>query len=107
MRYLHHIFICTNRRPAGHPRGCCADKGSEELVQAFKLKLREQGLTDKVRANSSGCIDACELGAAVVVYPEAVWYGHVTLEDVDEIVNSHIKNGQPVDRLVINTMLAK
>jgi (2Fe-2S) ferredoxin len=71
------------------------------LQKAFKLKLAERGLKGKVRANQSGCLDQCEHGPNVVVYPEAVWYGGVTLADVDEIVESHIIGGRAVERLRI------
>src|SRR6266700_2578648 len=69
------------------------------LQKAFKEKLASLGLKGKVRANQSGCLDQCEHGPTVVVYPDAVWYGHVTNADVDEIVNMHILGGKPVERL--------
>ena len=96
--YERHLFICTNRRPDGSPRGCCATKGGEELRLAFKKELDAQDVKG-VRANGAGCLDACEEGAAVVVYPDNVWYGRVTKDDVREIVANHIVNGQPVERL--------
>jgi (2Fe-2S) ferredoxin len=94
-----HIFVCGNQRPVGHPRGCCDPAGQAELQKLFKQKLAERGLKGKVRANQSGCLDQCEHGPNVVVYPEAVWYGGVTLADVDEILESHILSGRPVERL--------
>ncbi len=99
--FARHVFVCENRRPAGHPKGCCAEKGSLELRQALKAAIGEAGLAGEVRANSAGCLDACEYGASIVVYPEAVWYGGVTLADVPEIVQSHLVEGQPVERLRI------
>lgn len=96
-----HIFICLNRREEGHPRGCCDPTGQGELQRLFKTKLAQRGLKILVRANKSGCLDQCELGPTVVVYPEAVWYGHVSLEDVDEIIESHIIGGEPVQRLML------
>ena len=74
-----HVFICSNRREAGHPRGCCNPTGAEALHKAFKKALAERGLQRRVRANKSGCLDQCEHGPTVVVYPDAVWYGGVTL----------------------------
>ena len=97
----HHIFVCTNERPPGHPRGCCKERGSEELVQLFKSKLKDAGLKGEIRAQKAGCLDTCEFGPTVVVYPEGVWYGPVKASDVDEIVQSHIVEGKPVARLRI------
>lgn len=100
--YERHVFVCTNARPEGHGRGCCASKGANELHAALKEAAAKAGLKDRVRVNKAGCLDQCEVGATVVVYPEAVWYGHVTLADVDEIVQEHLVNGQPVERLRLN-----
>lgn len=100
-RFTKHIFVCENVRPADDPRGCCSDKGSNELRQQFKKRLKELGLKNEVRANAAGCLDACEYGAAVVVYPEQIWYGGVTEIDVEEIIQQHIIEGKPVERLLI------
>lgn len=94
-----HVFVCTNERPAGHPRGCCKAKGSEELLQALKAGAAQAGLSGRVRVQKAGCLDVCEQGAAVVVYPEGVWYRGVTSQDAAEIVSSHLVGGKPVDRL--------
>ncbi|MFT3709146.1 MAG: (2Fe-2S) ferredoxin domain-containing protein [Archangium sp.] len=104
--YARHLFICTNRRPDGSPKGCCASKGSEELRLAFKKELDAQGVTG-CRANSAGCLDACERGMAMVVYPEGVWYGPVSKDDVKEIVSSHIVGGKPVERLVMQPIVPR
>lgn len=98
-KFDHHIFICANQRPAGHPRGSCDPAGSRELQRAFKSSLAKTASSATVRANQAGCLDQCEHGPTVVVYPEAVWYGNVTAADVDEIVQSHIVGGLPVERL--------
>lgn len=100
-RFEKHIFICENVRQEGHPRGCCSEKGSRELRQLFKSRLKLKGLNTDVRANAAGCLDACEFGVTVVVYPEQIWYGKVTEDDVDEIIESHILNNKPVERLKI------
>jgi (2Fe-2S) ferredoxin len=100
-RFEKHIFICGNQRPEGHPRGCCDPSGQVALQKLFKQKLAERGLKGKVRANQSGCLDQCEHGPNLVVYPEAVWYGGVKLTDVDEIINAHIVGGKPVERLMM------
>ena len=100
-RLERHVFICTNRRDPENPKGCCASKGAEKVREAFKRLLAEQGLRGRMRANAAGCLDQCEHGVTVVVYPEQVWYGHVTATDVPEIVESHLKQGVPVERLRI------
>lgn len=94
-----HIFVCCNQRPPDHPRGCCDPLQEERLQKAFKKVLADRGVHRRVRANKSGCLDQCEHGPTVVVYPDVVWYGGVTEADVDEIVDSHIIGGVPVARL--------
>jgi len=94
-----HVFICTNRREAGNPKGSCAEKGGEAIRDAFKQQLHERGLKGRMRANAAGCLDQCARGATVVVYPEQVWYGGVTADDVPEIIEKHLLGGVPVDRL--------
>jgi (2Fe-2S) ferredoxin len=101
MRFDRHVFVCENRRPDGAPRGCCAARGGSAVKEALKAALRARGLDRRIRANSAGCLDACEHGVAMVVYPEGVWYGGVTPEDVPEIVERHLVGGQPVARLLI------
>jgi (2Fe-2S) ferredoxin len=97
--FQRHVFICTNRRPDDHPKGCCAAKGSEEVRALFKEELEKRGLKGRVRANAAGCLDQCAFGVTVVVYPDAVWYARVKPEDVREIVDEHIVGGRPVERL--------
>jgi (2Fe-2S) ferredoxin len=100
-RFRHHVFICENLRPEDDPRGSCGAKGSASIRQAFKSELKARNLKGVVRANASGCLDACAHGPSVVVYPEGVWYGGVTPADVPEIVESHLVGGRPVERLRI------
>jgi (2Fe-2S) ferredoxin len=100
-KFEKHIFVCGNQRPAGNPRGCCDPSGQAKLQKLFKQKLVERGLKGKVRANQSGCLDQCEHGPNLVIYPDAVWYGHVTEADVDEIIDAHIIGGNPVERLML------
>lgn len=98
--YEAHVFCCTNRRPAGHPRGCCAEKGAEELRDHMKSRAKELGLKN-VRVNSAGCLDRCELGPTVVIYPEGVWYTYSTKEDIDEVLQTHLVEGRRVERLIL------
>jgi len=97
--YQRHIFVCVNRRPEGHPKGCCAEKGSERVRELFKEEVEKRGLRSQVRANAAGCLDQCAFGVTVVVYPDGVWYARVQPEDVAEIVEQHIVGGRPVERL--------
>ncbi len=96
-----HLFICTNERDPEDERGCCQARGGREVVAAFKARLHARGLKRIVRANESGCLDQCACGVTCVVYPEGTWYGHVTVDDVDEIIEGHILGGEPVERLVL------
>ncbi len=96
--FIRHVFVCTNRRPDGSPKGCCASKGGEALRLQLKKEADAQGVSD-TRINGAGCLDACERGMSMVVYPDNVWYGPVTPDDVSEIVGSHLKNGVVVARL--------
>lgn len=97
--YHRHVFVCTNQRAPSHPRGCCAGKDGAKVREAVKAAVEQAGLSDTVRVNKSGCLDQCEHGVTMVVYPEGVWYGFVKLADVEEIVRSHLIDGEPVERL--------
>ncbi len=99
--YARHVFCCTNVRPEGHPRGCCSAKGSVQLRNYMKARAKEMGL-DGVRINVSGCLDRCELGPTMVIYPEGVWYTYRTPEDVDEILETHVRRGGRVRRLMLH-----
>ena len=94
-----HVFVCHNVRPADAPRPSCTVDGKSDLHTQLQQLTKAAGLGTRVRINKSLCLDQCEHGPTVVVYPEAVWYGFVTEADVDEIVESHIVGGKPVDRL--------
>jgi len=100
--YRVHVFCCTNERPAGHPRGCCKEKGSEKLRNYMKARAKELGLND-VGINAAGCLDRCELGPTMVIYPEGVWYVCPTREDVDEVLEKHLVQGGRVERLMLQT----
>lgn len=99
MKYTKHVFICTNQRAATSDRKSCGEAHGLELVKEFKRLIKEKNLTTEMRAQKTGCFDICDFGPTVVVYPEAVWYVNVQLSDVDEIVESHLENDKPVERL--------
>jgi (2Fe-2S) ferredoxin len=97
--YAHHVFFCLNHRESGRP--CCASYGAESLQAYAKARIKELGLSGegKVRINRAGCLDRCEEGPVIVVYPEGVWYTYVDESDIDEIIESHLVRGEPVERL--------
>ena len=98
--YDRHIFCCTNVRPEGHPRGCCSAGGSEKLRAYMREKAKALGI-ENIRVNASGCLDRCELGPNMVIYPEGVWYHYDTTEDLDEILQKHLIEGGRVERLML------
>jgi (2Fe-2S) ferredoxin len=95
-----HVFVCVNRRPDGHKKGSCAARGSERLRDYMKVRAKELGVA-KVRVNSAQCLDRCELGPCVVVYPEGVWYRVDNETDVDEVLRTHLVEGGRVQRLML------
>lgn len=99
--WKHHVFVCTNQRPAGHPKGSCGEKGSPALLSALKGAVDTHDLHDTVKVTGSGCLGPCAEGITMVVYPESTWYRGVTLADVPEIVQTHFVEGRPVARLVL------
>ncbi len=101
MRFTKHVFICTNQRATGERPSCGTEHGLE-LVKAFKKLIKDRGLNTEVRAQKAGCLDACEFGPSIVVYPDGVFYGKVTLNEVEEIVEQHLANNNPVRRLIID-----
>jgi len=99
--FTHHIFVCCNQRDPGHRRGCCDPDGSARLRAALKAEIQQRGLKPAVRANSAGCLDQCEHGPTLAIYPQGIFYGGVTLEDVPRIVNETIIAGRVIEDLVI------
>lgn len=99
--YRCHVFCCINERPEGHPRGSCCRRGSVRLRNYMKARAKELGLED-VRINASGCLDRCENGPTMVIYPDGIWYHYQSLADVDEILVRHIAGGERVDRLLLH-----
>ena len=96
-----HVFVCINERAPDNPKGCCRQKGGAEVRDRLKAELAGRGLSKVIRANNAGCLDQCEHGVTVVVYPEQVWYGHVTPDDIPEIVEKHLIGGEVVRRLML------
>ncbi|MEY3872826.1 MAG: hypothetical protein RLZZ296_1821 [Pseudomonadota bacterium] len=98
--YQRHIFFCLNERPNGAE--ACANHRAQEAFDRCKSQVKAAGLSGpgQVRVNKAGCLDRCAAGPVAVVYPEAVWYSYVDAQDIDEIVESHLKNGQVVERLL-------
>lgn len=97
--FQRHIFFCTNERQNGE--ACCAQYGALAAFERCKTQVKAAGLSGpgQVRVNKAGCLDRCAAGPVAVVYPDAVWYSYVDASDIDEIVESHLKNGQVVERL--------
>lgn len=95
-----HVFMCVNERAEDHPRGCCKARGGEDLRGYMKAKAKAMGIKD-IRINQSGCLDRCELGPMMVIYPEGVWYKARTFEDIDEVLESHLVGGGRVERLMV------
>jgi (2Fe-2S) ferredoxin len=95
-----YLFVCTNRREEGHPKGSCAAKGSEEIAAKLKARIAALGGAKTIRSCTSSCLDLCEHGASIVVEPDHVVYGGVTLADVDEIAQATLE-GRIVARLVV------
>jgi len=99
--FQRHVFVCINERSADHPRGSCKARGGVEVRDRLKSELTARGLSKTIRANNAGCLDQCENGVTLVVYPEQVWYGHVTVDDIVEIVDKHLIGGEVVTRLLM------
>jgi (2Fe-2S) ferredoxin len=99
--FTHHIFVCGNVRDPANKRGCCDPEGRQTLREAFKKELKAAGFGLIARANHSGCLEQCEHGPTVVIYPQGIWYGKVTLEDVPRIVAKTIVGGEILNDLLI------
>lgn len=99
--FKHHVFFCCNQRGTGET--CCNAHGATELRNYAKDRVKALGIsgTGKVRVNSAGCLDRCDQGPVMVIYPEAVWYTYIDREDIDEIIDQHLVQGRVVERLKI------
>ena len=98
--YDRHVFFCVNERPDGHPRGCCKAKGSVKLRNYMKARAKEMGIK-RVRINNSGCLNRCELGPTLVIYPEGVWYRCESTGDVDRSLREHLTDGNRANDLML------
>lgn len=99
--YQYHVFFCTNSRETGEQ--CCEQCNASAIRAYAKDRIKKLGLSGegKVRINSAGCLDRCELGPVLVVYPEETWYSYIDRSDVDEIIDRHLLKGEIVERLLI------
>jgi len=95
-----HVFCCVNKRPTGHRRGCCADKNARRLCNYMCRRAMALGLRH-VRINHAGCLNLCEYGPTMVIYPEGIWYAYATEADIDEILRRHVVGGGRVERLLL------
>jgi (2Fe-2S) ferredoxin len=96
-----HVFVCVNRRSEGHPKGSCAARGSERLRDYMKARAKQLGV-QRARINTAGCLDRCEEGPCIVVYPAGIWYRIENECDIDEVLQTHLLGGGRVDRLMID-----
>ena len=99
--YERHVFFCLNERDKGEDS--CARHGAKDGFDRCKARVKKEGLSGpgKVRVNKAGCLDRCAGGPVAVVYPEGTWYSYVDEHDIDEIVDSHLKHGKIVERLLL------
>lgn len=96
-----HVLVCLNVRPADNPKGSCGQKGSEAVFDALKAMVKERGLGDRIIVNRTNCLKHCSQGITVAVYPDNVWYARVQTSDLEEIFQSHLREGRPVERLLM------
>ena len=99
--YQRHVFFCCNQRDGGQV--CCNNNGASGMRDYAKRRVKELGMAGagKVRVNIAGCLDRCDEGPCIVIYPDAVWYTYVDESDIDEIIDEHLKQGRVVDRLLL------
>ncbi len=100
--YKHHLFFCTNQREPGEM--CCNNHNAQAMRDYCKERVKAAGdkIAGNVRVNNAGCLDRCDKGPVIVVYPDDVWYTYIDQEDIDEIVESHLEQGKIVERLLID-----
>ncbi|MDO8206646.1 MAG: (2Fe-2S) ferredoxin domain-containing protein [Gallionella sp.] len=96
-----HVFVCSQSRPAGHPRGSCGQRGCREVVDEFMKQWQQRQCFTQVAVTATACLGPCGMGPSVLVYPEGIMYGNVTVADVSEIFEEHLLGGRPVERLIV------
>ncbi len=92
--FVKHVFVCTSGSV------CPVDTDSVSVHARLKQLVKAAGLSDTIRVNHSGCLDQCGHGPMIAVYPENVWYCHVSADDAEEIFREHLAGGRPVERLI-------
>ena len=99
--YQHHVFFCTNQREGDAK--CCNNFGAQELRDYAKQRIKSLKLSGqrKIRINNAGCLDRCDEGSVIVIYPEETWYTYIDKDDIDEIIDEHLIKGNIVERLKI------
>lgn len=96
-----HVFVCSQSRPAGHPRGSCGQRGCREVVDEFTKQWQQRQCFTQVAVTATACLGPCGMGPSVLVYPEGIMYGNVTVADVNVIFDEHLLGGKPVERLIV------
>ena len=89
--YKKHVFVCTTGKT-------CSEQHADEVMDAMRAEIAKRGLKKEIRINKAGCMDQCGNGPMAVVYPEGVWYAHLSREDAEQIVEEHLVGGNPVER---------
>ena len=100
-RKKRYVMVCINERAPNDPKGCCVTVGAVPLRDRLKELLEQKGLKGRARILGTSCLDVCENGPVLCVMPDNVWYGGVRIEDAEEIVDSHLDKGVPVERLIL------
>jgi (2Fe-2S) ferredoxin len=102
--YQKHIFICENRRDDQDVRRSCGQKGSENFRELLKNEIKSRGLKGKIRINRAGCLGTCKQGISMVIYPQGIWYGKLSNEDIPEIIEKTVLNDEIIQRLLMSFM---
>lgn len=101
VKLKYHIFVCTSCRINGQQKGLCYSKASVDIVTKFMEAIEDNDLSSEVMITNTGCFGICDKGPIAVIYPDGIWYGNLTEESVETIVEEHIINGTPVEELMI------